>query len=93
MLPRDGWGSMNGVEFIGYVAAFLTTAAFVPQVVRAWRTHSTHDISLVMFVMLNLGIFLWLVYGVLIQDPPLIAANLVTGVLAASILYLKIRYK
>ena len=84
---------MNGVEFIGYAAAFLTTAAFVPQVVRAWRTHSTHDFSLVLFVMLNLGIFLWLVYGVLIQDPPLIAANLVTGVLAASILYLKIRYK
>jgi MtN3 and saliva related transmembrane protein len=93
MLPDGEWGSMNGVEFIGYVAAFLTTAAFIPQVVRAWRTHSTHDISLVMFVMLNLGIFLWLVYGVLIQDPPLIAANLVTGVLAASILYLKIRYK
>jgi len=84
---------MNGVELIGYVAAFLTTAAFVPQVVRAWRTHSTHDISLVMFVMLNIGIFLWLVYGILLQDAPLIAANLITGVLAASILYLKIRYK
>lgn len=84
---------MNGVEFLGYVAAFLTTAAFVPQVVRAWRTHSTQDISLTMFVMLNTGIVLWLIYGILTQDPPLIAANLITGVLAASILYLKIRYK
>ena len=46
-----------------------------------------------MFVMLNAGIFLWLIYGVLIHDLPLIAANLITGVLAASILYLKIRYK
>ena len=84
---------MNGVSLIGYLAASLTTVAFVPQVVRAWRTRSTHDVSLSMFVMLNAGIFLWLIYGVLIHDLPLIAANLITGVLAASILYLKIRYK
>ncbi len=84
---------MNGITFIGYAAATLTTAAFVPQAMRAWRTRSTNDISLLMFVMLTTGIFLWLVYGVLIADAPLIAANLVTGVLAASILYLKIRHK
>lgn len=84
---------MDGVTFIGYAAATLTTAAFVPQAMRAWRTRSTNDISLLMFVMLTTGIFLWLVYGVLIADAPLIAANLVTGVLAASILYLKIRHK
>lgn len=84
---------ISGVSFIGYMAALLTTTAFVPQVVRAWRTRSTHDVSLAMFVMLNVGVLLWLVYGLLIQDIPLIAANLVTGLLAASILYLKIRYK
>lgn len=85
---------MSGVSsYIGYMAAFLTTVAYLPQVIRAWRTRSTHDVSLVMFVLLNVGIFLWLVYGVLIQDIPLIAANLVTLILAGSILYLKIRYR
>lgn len=84
---------MSGVTFIGYTAATLTTLAFVPQALKAWRTRSTHDVSLIMFAMLSIGIFLWLVYGLLIGDPPLILANLVTGVLAASILYLKIRYK
>jgi MtN3 and saliva related transmembrane protein len=85
--------SMDGVTFIGYLAAILTTTAFVPQAMRAWRTRSTNDISLLMFLMLTVGIFLWLVYGILMHDAPLIAANLVTGVLAASILYLKIRHK
>lgn len=84
---------MDGVSFIGYVAAILTTTAFVPQAMRAWRTRSTNDISLMMFVMLTTGIFMWLVYGILTKDAPLIAANLITGILAASILYLKIRHK
>lgn len=84
---------MDGVTFIGYLAAILTTTAFVPQAMRAWRTRSTSDISLLMFLMLTVGIFLWLVYGILMHDAPLIAANLVTGILAASILYLKIRHK
>jgi MtN3 and saliva related transmembrane protein len=84
---------MNGVALIGYAAAALTTLSFVPQAVKAWRTRSTQDVSLIMFVMLNVGIFLWLVYGLLINDAPLILANFATGLLAASILYLKIRYK
>jgi len=84
---------MSGVTFIGYLAAILTTMAFVPQAMRAWRTRSTKDISLLMFLMLTVGIFLWLVYGILTRDAPLIAANLVTGFLAASILYFKIRYR
>jgi MtN3 and saliva related transmembrane protein len=84
---------MDGVSFIGYLAAILTTTAFVPQALRAWRTRSTNDISLPMFVMLTTGVFLWFVYGILTRDPPLIAANLITGILAASILVLKIRHK
>jgi MtN3 and saliva related transmembrane protein len=84
---------MSGVTFIGYLAAILTTTAFVPQAMRAWRTRSTKDISLLMLLMLTVGIFLWLVYGILTHDAPLIAANLITGFLAASILYFKIRYR
>lgn len=84
---------MSSVTFLGYSAAALTTLSFVPQALKAWRTRSTHDVSLVMFAMLTVGILLWLIYGLLINDAPLILANLVTGLLAASILYLKIRYK
>ena len=84
---------MNSVSFIGYAAAFMTTVAYLPQVIRAWRTHSTHDVSLLMFLLMSIGVFLWLLYGLMLQDIPLIAANFVTLLLAGSILYLKIRYR
>ncbi len=84
---------MNSITFIGLAAATLTTTAFVPQVVRAWRTRSTHDISLPMFLALAVGIVLWLIYGALIGDLPLIVSNLVTLVLVLLILLLKLRYK
>jgi MtN3 and saliva related transmembrane protein len=84
---------MESVTFIGLLAATLTTVAFVPQVVRAWRTRSTRDISLPMFLVLALGITLWLIYGAMINDLPLIAANLVTLILVLMILFFKLRYK
>lgn len=84
---------MNSVTLIGLAAATLTTVAFIPQVVRAWRTRSTRDISLPMFLVLALGITLWLIYGAMIRDLPLIAANLVTLVLVLMILFFKLRYK
>jgi MtN3 and saliva related transmembrane protein len=84
---------MESVTFIGLLAATLTTVAFVPQVVRAWRTRSTRDVSLPMFLVLALGITLWLVYGAMINDLPLIAANLVTLILVLMILFFKLRYK
>lgn len=84
---------MDSVTLIGLAAATLTTIAFVPQVARAWRTRSTHDISLPMFVVLAAGIALWLVYGAMIRDLPLVLANLVTLILVLMILFLKLRYK
>jgi MtN3 and saliva related transmembrane protein len=84
---------MESVTFIGLLAATLTTVAFVPQVVRAWRTRSTRDISLPMFLVLAFGITLWLIYGAMINDLPLIAANLVTLILVLMILFFKLRYK
>jgi len=79
--------------WIGTIAATLTTTAFAPQAVKAWRSRSTADVSLAMFMMLTSGITLWLVYGLLIGDGPLIAANTVTLVLALMILAAKIRYR
>lgn len=86
--------SLMAIETVlGLFAASLTTVAFVPQVIRAWRTRSTHDISLPMFLILAAGIVLWLVYGLLIEDLPLIAANLATLILVLMILFFKLRYK
>jgi MtN3 and saliva related transmembrane protein len=83
---------MSLVMLTGMVAAVLTTVAFLPQVIRTWRTRSTSDISLGMFVAYVTGIALWLVYGLMIHDVPLIASNAVTLVLSGTILLLKLRH-
>lgn len=77
---------------IGFAAALLTTVAFLPQAIKTWRTRSARDISLAMFLTLVTGICLWLVYGLLIGDLPLILANGVTLVLAGAILFCKLRF-
>ncbi len=82
---------MTGVTALGLLAGALTTVAFVPQVLKTWRTGSTHDISLWMFSILVAGIAAWLVYGAIIGDLPLVLANGVTLLLAGTILFFKIR--
>jgi MtN3 and saliva related transmembrane protein len=82
----------DSIALLGAVAGLCTTISFLPQLVRAWRTRSTRDISLPMFSLLVLGIFLWLLYGVLIGDLPLILANGVSLCFTGSILYLKLRH-
>ena len=83
---------MAWADYIGYAAAFCTTAAYVPQVVCVWRTRSTGDISLGMFLVLVTGLALWLVFGVLKGEWPLMLANGATLVLALTILLLKLRH-
>ena len=80
------------VNLIGLTAATLTTIALIPQALRIWRTRSTHDISLSMFAVYTLGIFLWLVYGLAIGDVPLIGSNAVSFALSGLIVYFKLRY-
>ena len=80
------------IEMIGFIAAFLTTGAFVPQAVMIWRTDDTRSISLGMYSMMTVGIGLWLVYALMINSAPMIATNVVTGTLAAIILYKKFRH-
>lgn len=77
---------------LGAFAGLCTTISFLPQLVRAWRSRSTRDISLPMFSLLVFGILLWLVYGVMIGDEPLILSNAVSLCLTGSILYLKLRH-
>ena len=80
------------ISFIGFAAAFCTTAAYLPQVIRIWRTRSTADISLSMFSAMTFGVVLWLVYGIAIDSWPIIACNSVTLGLASTILILKLRH-
>jgi len=77
---------------VGSVAAVCTTGAFVPQVVKVWRLKSAGQISLTTFLLFALGTLVWLVYGVLINSIPVIAANGVTLVLALTIVSLKLNY-
>jgi len=79
--------------WIGMAAAVLTTAAFAPQAVKAWRSRSTKDVSLAMFTMMVVGIVLCLTYGILIDDVPLILANAVTLILVGAILLAKLRFR
>jgi len=80
------------VTLLGLTAGVLTTLSFLPQVLKAWKTRSTRDISLGMFSMFCTGVFFWVVYGFLVADVPVIAANVVTFLLAATILVLKLRH-
>ena len=79
--------------YIGYFAGICTTIAFLPQVIKVYNTKSTKDISLGMFIIFTFGVFCWLIYGLIIQDIPIILANLVTIFLAGFILLSKIKYK
>ena len=83
---------MDMTEWIGYAAATLTTASFVPQ---AWLTFKTRDVSgvsLGMYSAFTLGIALWLAYGLLIEAWPVVIANIITLMLAASILAMRLRF-
>lgn len=76
-------------DLIGYGAATLTTAAFVPQAVKSWCSRELSGISLGMYSLFTLGVGLWLVYGLLIRSWPVILANCITLVLAGLVLGLK----
>ncbi|WP_025916618.1 SemiSWEET transporter [Herminiimonas sp. CN] len=79
-------------ELIGYAAAILTTAAFVPQAWLTWRTRRADGVSLGMYSIFTVGVMLWLAYGVLLGSWPMIAANSITLLLALFILLMKIRH-
>lgn len=83
---------MISSDMIGYVAAILTTLAFLPQLIKTWRSRSARDVSLGMFMMFTAGVALWLTYGLMIGAWPVIAANSVTLVFALAILVMKLRF-
>ncbi len=84
---------MELAESIGYVAAVFTTIAFLPQVIRAWKTKSTKDLSYGMVIIFLTGVSLWFVYGIMIHDRPVTYANGLTLILIFVLFGLKLRYK
>lgn len=83
---------MDVTSLVGFAAGFLTTVAFVPQVLKIWRTRSARDVSLPAFAAFTIGLGGWLAFGIMKQDPPIILWNAVTLVLAAAILAMKVRF-
>ena len=84
---------MMYTQTIGYAAAFGTTISFLPQAVKTIRTKDTSGISLLMYTCFTLGTLLWLIYGVLSGQYPVVMANAITFLFAVTILAYKIRYK
>jgi MtN3 and saliva related transmembrane protein len=83
---------MHSTEIIGYIAAVLTTASFVPQAWHTFRTRDVSGISLGMYSVFTVGVACWLAYGLLIGAWPVVIANAITLALAATILTMKLRY-
>ncbi len=80
------------IEAIGYLATFFGLSAFLPQAIKTWRTKATKDISLGMYAIFWLGVLLWLAYGVLLKNPPVVIVNVVVLSLSSMILFLKVKH-
>lgn len=84
---------MTYVTALGLIAATLTTLAFLPQAIKTWKAKSSEDLSMGTLSMVCAGVFCWLIYGLLIEDLPIILANAVTLVLVSSVLALAMLYR
>ncbi len=82
---------MDHTTLLGIAAGALTTVAYLPQVIKVWKTRSTHDISAGMFITLCLGLAMWTFYGFSINSMPVIIANIISFALTFAILVFKIR--
>ena len=81
------------LEWTGYIAAVLTTLAFVPQALKTNRSRDTRGLSLGLYVVFTIGVGFWLAYGIALESWPMILSNIVTLGLSATILAMKVRYK
>ena len=80
-------------EVIGLVAAVFTTASFLPQVFKTYKTKDTSGLSLAMYIIFFIGVLLWLIYGIWIESLSIILANIITAILTLYLLVMKIKYK
>ena len=83
----------SSTDILGFLAGSFTTVAFLPQVIKTWKSKSAEDVSLVMFIFFILGVSLWCAYGWKIHSTPVIIANIITFLLSTSILVLKLTFE
>jgi MtN3 and saliva related transmembrane protein len=84
----------NGtISIIGFIAGTLTTIAFLPQSIKSIKTKETKDLSLLMLIILIIGLVLWIIYGIIKKDLPIIITNVVTIILISIILFIKLKHK
>lgn len=84
---------IDNYEIMGLIAALLTTASFVPQVYKTWKSKSADSLSLTMYIVFFIGVILWLLYGIHLNSLAMIIANSITAVLALMLIFFKFRYK
>ncbi len=83
----------NYISIFGFLAALLTTIAFLPQLYKTWATKSADDVSLIMLIVFITGLICWIIYGFKIDSIPILVANIVTFIFNFSILILKLTYR
>ena len=83
---------MNYIDVFGFLAALLTTIAFLPQLYKTWQTKSADDVSIIMLILFITGLICWIIYGLKINSIPILVANLITLIFNLSILILKVTY-
>ena len=83
---------MFSPDTFGFIAAALTTIAFLPQVIKTWRTKKAEDVSIVMLLMFITGLLVWIVYAIQTHALPVLIANIITFILNVTILTLKLIY-
>lgn len=81
---------MTNIEILGFTSAFLTTFSFLPQAIQVIKTRDTASLSLAMYSLFTVGVGFWLVYGLVKGDSAVIVANIITFILSATILSIKI---
>lgn len=85
--------NFNYIDLFGFLAALLTTIAFLPQLYKTWKTKSADDVSLIMLILFIIGLLFWIIYGLKIDSIPILVANIITFIFNFSILILKITYR
>lgn len=84
---------VDSIEIIGLVAGGLTTASFVPQVYKTYKSKSADSLSLTMFMVFFVGIILWLIYGIYVNSIAMIVTNSITAILSLLLIYFKLKFR
>jgi len=80
-------------DIIGYAAGLVIIISWIPQVIKSYKTKSVNDLSILMVVLILIGTALWIIYGLLVNDKPVLAVNVILVAIISYLLYLKIKYE